>query len=205
MTIPQHKVVCSNRPHLPVYSLRIHAWYHHHLFIGLIDCSDFRHTCEQHEGMAGYGWDEYDIRKGGHETIHDAGNTLDVTIDFIKVPGGSHGGNWGARIKGVPRADAPPDQPTTVIFYTGMEGLGNLEIVNEADPLGYKGDVKVNGEAPGLGSFTIDVTRGPESNTYPPRDHPSYDDKPLDRTLAASFRGPHDALWQVKRTYLPSL
>ena len=66
---------------------------------------DFRHTCEQNEGMAGYGWDEYDIRKGGRQTIHDAGNNLDLTIDFIKVPGGEKGGNWGARVKGVPRDD----------------------------------------------------------------------------------------------------
>lgn len=150
--------------------------------------------------MAGYGWDEYDIRKGGRETIHDAGNTLDVTIDFIKVPGGSNGGSWGARVKGEPRADAPPDQPTTVIFYAAMEGLGSLNVANEFDPLGYSGDVTLKGDAQGLGSFNLDVTSGPDSNTHPPPDHPAYDSKPLDRTFVGCFEAPQEVLWQVKRT-----
>ncbi|KAK2764963.1 Processing alpha glucosidase I [Arachnomyces sp. PD_36] len=160
--------------------------------------SNFRHTCEQHEGMAGYGWDEYDIRKGGRETIHDAGNTLDLTIDFIKVPGGSNGGSWGARIKGEPRPDAPPNQPTTLVFYAAMEGLGSLEVANELDPLGYLDDVTIKGEAPGLDTFQIDVTRGPKTNAHPPPGHPSYDTKPLDRTFVGSFEAPSDVLWQVK-------
>src|ERR1700761_6777148 len=52
----------------------------------------FRHTCEQHEGMAGYGWEEYDARNGGRQVIHDTGNKIDLVIDFVKVPGGQHGG-----------------------------------------------------------------------------------------------------------------
>ncbi|KLJ10762.1 mannosyl-oligosaccharide glucosidase [Blastomyces silverae] len=158
----------------------------------------FRHTCEQNEGMAGYGWDEYDIRKGGRQTIHDAGNTIDLTIDFIKVPGGSNGGNWGARIKGTPRPDAPPDQATTMVFYAGLEGLGSLQFANEVDALGYKGDVKFTGSTIGLGDFTLDITRGPESNEYPPRSHSVYDDKPLDRTMVAGLQVHSDILWQSK-------
>lgn len=148
--------------------------------------------------MAGYGWDEYDIRKGGRETIHDAGNTLDITIDFIKVPGGKNGGSWGARVKGVPRNDAPPVQLTTVIFYAGLEGLGSLKVANEPDPLGFEGDVKLAGHTPELGDFTIDVTAGPESNEHPHHSHPSYAEKPLDRTMVASLYMPPDVLWQTK-------
>ncbi|PGH09954.1 hypothetical protein AJ79_05570 [Helicocarpus griseus UAMH5409] len=159
---------------------------------------NFRHTCEQNEGMAGYGWDEYDIRKGGRQTIHDAGNTLDLTIDFIKVPGGNNGGNWGARIKGTPRADAPPDQATTLVFYTGMEGLGNLQFANKVDPLGYKGDVKFTGSTADLGDFAIDITAGPESNEHPPRSCAAYDEKPLDRTMVTGLQFPQDILWQAK-------
>ncbi|ODH45374.1 hypothetical protein ACO22_00098 [Paracoccidioides brasiliensis] len=159
---------------------------------------NFRHTCEQNEGMAGYGWDEYDIRKGGRQTIHDAGNTIDLTIDFIKVPGGSNGGNWGARVKGTLRPDAPPNQATTVIFYAAMEGLGSLQVANEIDPLGYEGDVKFKGSALGLGDFTVDITRGPESNAHPPRSNAAYDEKPLDRTMVAGLRIPSEALWEAK-------
>ncbi|PGH31727.1 mannosyl-oligosaccharide glucosidase [[Emmonsia] crescens] len=159
---------------------------------------NFRHTCEQNEGMAGYGWDEYDIRKGGRQTIHDAGNTIDLTIDFIKVPGGRNGGNWGARIKGTPRPDAPPDQATTVVFYAGMEGLGSLQFANEVDPLGYNGDVKFTGSTMDLGDFTLDITRGPESNAHPPRSNAAYDAKPLDRTMVTGLQVQPEALWQAK-------
>ncbi|KAK2751817.1 Processing alpha glucosidase I [Onygenales sp. PD_40] len=159
---------------------------------------NFRHTCEQNEGMAGYGWDEYDIRKGGRQTIHDAGNTLDLTIDFIKVSGGNNGGNWGARIKGKPRPDAPPQQATTLVLYAAMEGLGSLEFANEEDPLGYKGDVRFTGSTVELGDFAVDITRGPESNTYPPRSNEAYDDKPLDRTIVTGFQLPSEVLWQAK-------
>ncbi|KAG5303378.1 glucosidase I [Histoplasma capsulatum G186AR] len=158
----------------------------------------FRHTCEQNEGMAGYGWDEYDIRKGGRQTIHDTGNAIDLTIDFIKVPGGGNGGNWGARVKGTPRADASPDQATTVVFYAAIEGLGTLELANEVDALGYKDDVKFTGSTVGLGDFTLDLTRGPESNAHPPRRHAAYDDKPLDRTMVAGLQVPADVLWNAK-------
>lgn len=148
--------------------------------------------------MEGYGWEEYDIRKGGRQTIHDSGNTLDLTIDFIKVPGGSHGGNWGARIKGEPRPDADPNQSTTLIFYTGMEGLGELNVANEPSDIGYEGDVTLEGNGAGLGDFKVDITQGPDTNEHPPRMHPYYDEKPLDRTIVSSLQMPAESLWQAK-------
>lgn len=163
---------------------------------------DFRHTCEQNEGMAGYGWDEYDIRKGGRQTIHDAGNTLDLTIEFVKVPTGQHGGSWGARVKGVPREDAPAEQVTTVVFYTTLEGSGSLGVASEeADSRGFESDVKFAGHTPDLGDFSIDVTAGPESNGHPFHSHPTYEDKPLDRTLVSSETFPPENLWQSKGTF----
>lgn len=148
--------------------------------------------------MAGYGWDEYDIRKGGRQTIHDAGNSLDLTIDFIKVPGGQHGGSWGARVKGVPREDAPAEQLTTLVFYTTLEGLGNLGVESESDPRGFEGDVKFAGNTPDLGDFSIDVTAGPETNGHPFHSHPTYEDKPLDRTLVSSETFAAEHIWQSK-------
>ena len=159
---------------------------------------DFRYTCEQTEGMEGYGWDEYDIRTGGRETIHDTRNSLDLTIDFIKVPGGEHGGSWGARIKVQPRPDASPDQPTTLIFYTALEGAGKIEASHGADSLGIEGDVKLTGNTPDLGDFTLDITRGPSTNKHPPHVHPHYDERPLDRTFVATTTIPEEKLWQGK-------
>lgn len=148
--------------------------------------------------MAGYGWDEYDIREGGRQTIHDAGNSLDLTIDFIKVPGGENGGNWGARVKGVPREDGSDDQPMSLVFYAGLEGEGNIEVATEGEDLGFTGDVKLKGSTPYLGDFAVDVTTGPQSNRHPEHDHPTYEDKPLDHTLVASLTMPPGNVWQTK-------
>src|SRR5271156_6232459 len=147
--------------------------------------------------MAGYGWEEYDIRNGGRQVIHDAGNGLDLTIDFIKVPGGYHGGNWAARIKGVPREDSSPNAVTTVVFYAGMEGLGSFEFKNEPQDLGHEGAVILEGQTGELGNFDISITPGPD-NSSPARSHESWDQKPLDRTLAASAQIPVEAIWQAK-------
>ena len=147
--------------------------------------------------MAGYGWEEYDVRNGGRQIIHDAGNTIDLTIDFVKTEGSSMEG-WAARITGEPREDAPGDLMTTVVFYVGMEGFGSLDFANEQDDLGQKGTVTLQGQTADLGDFKIDITRGPDSNTAPKHQHPSWDSKPLDRTMASSMRVPSDALWQAK-------
>ncbi|EON61568.1 mannosyl-oligosaccharide glucosidase [Coniosporium apollinis CBS 100218] len=159
---------------------------------------NFRHTCEQHEGMAGYGWDEYDVRTGGRQTIHDAGNQIDLATEFVKIPGGDHGGNWGVRIRGIPREDAAPDLKTTVIFHASMEGLGTLGVANEEQGTGFEGTVTLQGQTVELGEFRLDITDGPETNRHPPSEHPSSLEKPLDRTLVHSLQLPEDVLWQTK-------
>ena len=148
--------------------------------------------------MAGYGWDEYDVRLGGRQTIHDAGNQLDLTTEFVKFPGGNHGGSWGVRVKGKPREGAPENLVSTVVFYGTMEGLGSLGVDNEPDPLGFEGTVTLNGQTPELGDFKIDITEGPETNAHPQTTHDVYASKPLDRTLASSLQAPAEGLWQAK-------
>ena len=148
--------------------------------------------------MAGYGWDEYDVRTGGQQTIHDAGNTIDITTEFVKIPGGQHGGNWAVRVKGKPRVDAPARLMSTVIFYAGMEGFGSLNVRNEDDELGIVGNLILDGSSQELGDFTMEITEGPESNKHPPPAHPSYSEKPSDRTIVTSLQVQDDGMWQVK-------
>ncbi|KAG8531945.1 uncharacterized protein KY384_003581 [Bacidia gigantensis] len=159
----------------------------------------FRHTCEQNEGMAGYGWDEYDVRLGGRQTIRDAGNHIDITTEFVKIPGGDNGGSWGVRVKGTPRDDAPARLITTVMFHAGMEGFGSLGVQNEPDDLGIEGDVVLEGNSNELGDFTVRITTGPDTNETPPNAHPSSEKKPLDRTYVASTQVPEEHLWQSKQ------
>ena len=148
--------------------------------------------------MAGYGWDEYDVRSGGQQTIHDAGNSIDITTEFVKIPGGSNGGSWAFRIRGTPREDAPRRLISTILFYAGMEGFGSLSVRNEADELGIEGALTMEGSSSELGEFTIEITEGPDSNSHPPPTHASYAEKPLDRTIVTSLQVPDEGMWQTK-------
>ncbi|KAK6196493.1 CDC27 protein [Pestalotiopsis sp. IQ-011] len=57
--------------------------------------SNLRDTCEQDDGMEGYGWTQYDTRVGGSQTIHDSNLQIDLTTDFFKT---SDGLSWGIDI-----------------------------------------------------------------------------------------------------------
>ena len=149
--------------------------------------------------MAGYGWDEYDVRYGGRQIIHDVGNSIDITTEFVKISGGKHGGSWGVRVKGVPREDAPQQLYTTMVFYAGMEGFGSLGVQNQENELGIIGPVIMEGSTTELGRFALEVTEGLSTNRHPPTTHPSDAGRPLDRTRVLSLNIPDGNLWQVKR------
>ncbi|KAE8825709.1 hypothetical protein PTNB85_06139 [Pyrenophora teres f. teres] len=83
-----------------------------------------RHNVNQSEGMARYSWTAYHTREGGRQIIEDVGNKINLTTEFVKYSEGQSAGNWGLRIRGIPRPDAAPDQKTTVVFYVGMEAMG---------------------------------------------------------------------------------
>ena len=167
--------------------------------------NSLRHTCEQHADMDGYGWDSYDPRTGGVQTIHDKGNGIDLETSFVTISEGA----WAARVKGTPREDAElmagsqggvDGIKTAVWFSLGLEGLGSLEAtgVEDAEELGYKGDVVFSGQTSDLGDFTVTITER-EGNTHPDVSHPAGDSKPLDRTFVHSLQVPDEALWQIKR------
>ncbi|KAI4696612.1 uncharacterized protein J4E88_000789 [Alternaria novae-zelandiae] len=82
-----------------------------------------RHDVNQSDGMAKYGWISYDTREGGRQMIEDVGNKINLVTEFIKHSEDQSQGNWGLRIKGMPRPDAPKDLKTAVVFYIGMEAM----------------------------------------------------------------------------------
>ena len=99
--------------------------------------------------MNSYTWTEYDPREGGVQVIKDGFNNVQITAEFLKVPGGDHGGSWAVRVKGEPidkgkhcsylfvllilpfRAENISHVST--IFYFGLEGLGGLELETHQD------------------------------------------------------------------------
>ncbi|KAI1096975.1 glycoside hydrolase family 63 protein [Rostrohypoxylon terebratum] len=165
--------------------------------------NSFRYTCEQNEGMAGYGWDEYDTRKGGVQHIHDAGNKIDITTEFVKIPGGGHGGSWAARIKGEPRENAPPDLKTTVLFYVASEALGDTVEVGNSDDNGFESDVVFLGQSQSLGDFKLVVTKG--KGEHPVSAHPISSKRDLEKTTVQSLSVPEEHLWQAKQLLFQQL
>jgi mannosyl-oligosaccharide glucosidase len=154
--------------------------------------------------MTGYGWDKYDPRFGGIQTIHDAENDIDMTTSFVKVSdAGDRGGNWAVRVKGSPRPGSRDDIKTTVVFsvtspgsgLTGLEVAGDMDYLR--DPRGIEGDITIRGDNPTLGPFKIVVTE--RSGKHPTHNHPSQDERPLDRSQVASATLPENVLWQTRR------
>ncbi|RPA77388.1 mannosyl-oligosaccharide glucosidase [Ascobolus immersus RN42] len=162
---------------------------------------NFRYTCEQGDDMEGYNWEEYDPRTGGRQVIKDKGNSIDITTEFVKVEGGDHGGSWGIRVKGVPRADAPKDIATTFIFYASLEGEGHVQLKEGVvrDLKGLEGTVTLTGNTPELGDFQLDITEGPETNQYPETPEHEAIDTRLDRTLYRAAAVPEKNIWRAKQ------
>ncbi|KAK0636210.1 glycoside hydrolase [Bombardia bombarda] len=160
--------------------------------------STVRYTCEQNEGMKGYGWDEYDTRRGGVQSIHDIVNGIDITTSFVKVPGGANGGSWAARIRGELTPDASPDQKTIVILYVTQEGDdAKLEAVPSDNEFGYEDeDVSLKGNSEGLGNYKLVVTRG--SGKQPKSDHKLSAFRGPGQTVVQSLTYPDEIHWQAK-------
>ncbi|KOS21346.1 putative mannosyl-oligosaccharide glucosidase [Escovopsis weberi] len=156
----------------------------------------FRYTCEQSAELQGYGWDEYDARTGGTQSIHDEGSMMDITTSFVKVPGGSHGGSWAARIKGTLRDDAPRDTKTMVLLYVAQEELGELAVEETGTKFGFEGDVTLRGSSAALGAYTLVVTGG--KGAHPESDHVASAHRRSDTTVVRSVNLDPEHLWQAK-------
>lgn len=156
-----------------------------------------RYTCEQGDDMQGYGWDAYDPRTGGVQTMHDKSNGIDLETSFVRF-----GQGWGARIKGTVREDAESGQSlkTSIWLNAGLEGLGSLQVEDaEAhEDLGFESDVLFSGSSDALGDFKLTIVEPEGKNSHPMHAHPSLQKKPLDRTFVHSLQVPVEALWQSK-------
>ncbi|VZH98375.1 unnamed protein product [Fusarium fujikuroi] len=156
----------------------------------------FRYTCEQGEDMHGYGWDEYDARIGGVQSIHDKGNNIDLTTTFVKIPGGNHGGSWAARIKGELRDGAPKNTRTMLFYYIAQDGQGELAVEGEGTQYGFEDDVTLTGSSTALGDYKLLIKKG--TGEHPSTDHKFLEDRHGDTTIVSSAEVPADLTWQGK-------
>lgn len=121
--------------------------------------------------MARYGWTTYDTRKGGTQIFEDVQNKIDITTEFIKISDGPSAGNWGLRIKGVPRKDAPIQMPTSVVFYVGMESMDTCKKCKlvSSEQVGPAEDTSIHAanlwiEHPQLGTAGIHIPASVQGN-----------------------------------------
>ncbi|KAF9514510.1 glycoside hydrolase family 63 protein [Hydnum rufescens UP504] len=133
------------RPRLP-HTLMTGLMWH-----GLQDWQSFsrpRHACDQGDGLQGYTWTEHDLRNGGIQVLNDTQNNVQITTEWLKVPG-------------KPLQLGLPSK-TSVYFYFAMDGVGGLELENEEDDYGIEGTVNLSGTAPEIGDFSIRIQDGPD-------------------------------------------
>lgn len=151
---------------------------------------DLRHTCEQDEGMAGYGWAAYDVRKGGIQIVNDTGNRLDLITEFTKISDD----NWGLRVKGIPRANADNDLKPTVIFYLGSEDPNSMiTCVRNRNVSSSSNDVICDGTTTGFPDFRLQIPDREFVSGLPPG------------TLIKSLTVPVNAIWQARSIFIDQL
>ena len=158
-----------------------------------VGIQDLRHTCEQDEGMAGYGWTSYDVRNGGIQTINDTRNKLDVTTQFVKISDGDHSGKWGLRIRGDLRADANDHQKSTAIFYLGSEDSNSIiRCMHEQVSSGPNSAIVCDGGKSKLGDFRLRIPHSGIGDALP-------------LASVKSLVVPVDAIWQAKSIFTDQL
>ncbi|RYP63256.1 hypothetical protein DL769_007019 [Monosporascus sp. CRB-8-3] len=149
-------------------------------------------TCEQDDGMEGYGWTMYDTRIGGSQTIHDGPGHVDITTDFIKLEDEE---SWGVQVSARMRLDAPDHVKTAVVFHVALEKAENsnaktLKCTNAKSEGAGRGinATACYGTDPALGSFELHVV-GDASNRL------------VEGPAVKSLQVSEDKIWQAKSVF----
>ncbi|RUS86055.1 hypothetical protein EGW08_006209 [Elysia chlorotica] len=109
-----------------------------------------RHWCDQGDRLESYVWLKHDGENFGEQEIKE--KLFTVKTDFVKQPGGEHGGDWSARISFIPK-DPSLSVVVSSFFYVALDqDNGRLE------PKLTKGRLtSVDGWHEDLGSFELQM------------------------------------------------
>ncbi|KAI9268642.1 glycoside hydrolase [Helicostylum pulchrum] len=171
-------------------------WFDANQFQGF---QNIRHACDQGDGIEGYGYQKHDGREYASQEIKDKPSNIKLNTEFIKVPGGENGGDWGVRISGTPMNDFAGSL-SSVMFYIGVEGQGGIDIMSKLSKKGLASPVKLEGDTPELGDFEIQIVDGP-LNTYPEEGI----DRDLGRTQWWGAQVPEGNVWKSKDIVLQNI
>ncbi|XP_054058339.1 mannosyl-oligosaccharide glucosidase [Rissa tridactyla] len=122
-----------------------------------------RHTCEQGDGLSRYGWLMHDGENFGVQEIHDGG--LFLKTEFVKRPGGEHGGDWSWRVTARMEGTGGPAPLLSLFFYVATDGQGTLEphLENKSRL------AAVTGTSEELGDFTLTFLHPTAENGEDPK------------------------------------
>ncbi|CAG8443656.1 9694_t:CDS:10 [Ambispora gerdemannii] len=156
-----------------------------------------RHACDQGDRLDEYSYKKHNGRTLAVQTLKDSTNNVTLRTEFLKVPGGEHGGNWGVRISGVPNNEEGISR-ISLLYYFGLHGEGSLELKNKLEPDGLSDPIILKGESPELGSFSIEMENGLVQNipsSIPPETNPFPN---LHKTQYWGHLVPGDDIWRAK-------
>ncbi|XP_075222414.1 mannosyl-oligosaccharide glucosidase isoform X2 [Lycorma delicatula] len=122
-----------------------------------------RHWCENGDNLNRFIWTEHDGVNFGIQEIEDG--PFKLTTSFVKRLGGSHGGDWTARITVTNPDQTLSTEPIALLFYTAIEKHTKGSI----SPKKKQGLYGVVGETDKLGPFSIRLL-----NVSGSVDHQSY-------------------------------
>jgi mannosyl-oligosaccharide glucosidase len=153
-----------------------------------------RDTCEQEDGVKGYGWTAYDPRVGGTQVIHDHELQVDLTTDFVKSGDGQ---GWSVKVTGTPRPGAPANAKTTLIFHIALQGTAGWDPktkglscahLNKGTGHSLAFGASCHGQDPRLGPFDLVISTDSRENI-------------IHRTAVKSANIPEDQIWQAKSVF----
>ncbi|KAI0240630.1 Mannosyl-oligosaccharide glucosidase [Lamellibrachia satsuma] len=105
------------------------------------------HWCEQGDQLPFYSWMVHDgVNFGIHEVID---HFYTITSEFVKRPGGQHGGDWTARINVRPRPKSE-EAVVSLFFYIALDGQGTVKTMVKQGRL-----EGVRGQSEELGDFQM--------------------------------------------------
>ncbi|CAL4078158.1 unnamed protein product, partial [Meganyctiphanes norvegica] len=113
-----------------------------------------RHWADQGDDISKYGWQLHDGRNFGRQRITD--KHIILQTDFVKRPGGKHGGDWTSRIKVLPRKNEGGGGVASLLYYVALDPddvSGYLSLQG----LGQGEAPSLSGTSDSVGEFTMHV------------------------------------------------
>ncbi|CAG0884148.1 unnamed protein product [Cyprideis torosa] len=123
-----------------------------------------RHKCLQDDGVVYFGWLQHDGKSYGRQLIVDELVNLDVS--FVKQPGGSHGGDWTAKVSLSSEYSQMATSNVYLFFYFTYEEGSSVSMSERGRVDAERSGQQVFGIGPGVGDFRVKFRTQNEIATF---------------------------------------